>query len=643
MRSLHVAAATLNQTPLDWRGNSRRIRCAIEAARSRGAGILCLPELALTSYGCEDMFLSPAVQREAWRQLESLLPETRGLVVGIGLPVEHERALYNAVAVCVDGRLCGLVAKQHLAGDGLHYEPRWFKPWPAGVVTQHASGVPMGDLLFEVGGVCIGFEICEDAWVADRPGAHLAARGAEVVLNPSASHFAFGKYAVRERFVLDGSRAFHGTYVYANHVGNESGRAIYDGGALIAHDGRLVAAGPRFTYSESSITSAAIDLDAALVSRLRVHADPPHPDGQGRARVAVPFAWPALGACPETVRAAWETGPHLKEEEFARAVALGLFDYGRKSHSTGFVLSLSGGADSGAIACLVRLMLDFSLRELGPDEWKRFWPEATPDMPALLFTAYQATAHSGAVTRDAAHRIATALGAAHVELDVDSLVQGYRRLAEQALGRSLSWATDDLALQNVQARSRAPGVWMLANLRGALLLSTSNRSEASVGYATMDGDTAGGLAPIAGIDKAFLRRWLRWLETVGPDGMEPIPALESINAQAPTAELRPPSSHQTDEADLMPYDVLDRIERLAVRDLKGPVEVFEFLTHERRDLPADSLKLWVRRYFQLFARNQWKRERYAPSFHLDDVGLDPKSWFRFPILSSGFAAELEAL
>jgi NAD+ synthase (glutamine-hydrolysing) len=115
------------------------------------------------------------------------------------------------------------------------------------------------------------------------------------------------------------------------------------------------------------------------------------------------------------------------------------------------------------------------------------------------------------------------------------------------------------------------------HLRGALLVSTSNRSEAAVGYATMDGDTCGGLSPIAGIDKAFLRHWLVWLETSGApeDGIDALPVLKLINDQAPTAELRPSTSHQTDEDDLMPYPVLDAIERFAIRDKLLPAAVLE--------------------------------------------------------------------
>jgi NAD+ synthase (glutamine-hydrolysing) len=175
------------------------------------------------------------------------------------------------------------------------------------------------------------------------------------------------------------------------------------------------------------------------------------------------------------------------------------------------------------------------------------------------------------------------------------------------------------------------------------LLSTSNRSEAAVGYATMDGDTSGGLAPIAGIDKAFLRRWLKWCESHGPDGIGPLAALAAVNEQAPTAELRPPTAKQTDEDDLMPYELLDAIERAAIRDKMRPTEILLVAEAEFPQYQRPQLAVWIERFFRLWCRNQWKRERYAPSFHLDDENLDPKTWCRFPILSGGYERELAEL
>jgi NAD+ synthase (glutamine-hydrolysing) len=256
---------------------------------------------------------------------------------------------------------------------------------------------------------------------------------------------------------------------------------------------------------------------------------------------------------------------------------------------------------------------------------------------------YQATRNSSSTTFDAARAVAEAVGAQFFRFDVDPLVQQYIGVVADALGRPLTWEEDDVALQNIQARVRAPSVWMLANIQGALLLSTSNRSEAAVGYATMDGDTSGGLSPIAGIDKAYLRRWLKWMEHDGPDGVGPLPALALVNQQQPTAELRPLAACQTDEEDLMPYEILDDIERAAIRDKLTPLEVFRRLESQVWPYPRASLALWVERFFRLWCRNQWKRERYAPSFHLDDENLDPKTWCRFPILSGGFERELAEL
>ena len=208
-------------------------------------------------------------------------------------------------------------------------------------------------------------------------------------------------------------------------------------------------------------------------------------------------------------------------------------------------------------------------------------------------------------------------------------------IIENAIERKLTWQTDDITLQNIQARTRSPIIWMLANIRRAVLLTTSNRSEGDVGYATMDGDTSGSLSPIAGLSKVFILQWLKWAEKALDHH-----GLRLVNNLQPTAELRPPDKHQTDEDDLMPYAVLARIERLGIYERKSPREIYQAMS-EGAD--AETLKRHIRKFFTLWARNQWKRERLAPAFHLDDFNVDPRSWCRFPILSSGFEEELREL
>ena len=242
-------------------------------------------------------------------------------------------------------------------------------------------------------------------------------------------------------------------------------------------------------------------------------------------RVTDRFDWPDIAPVIQKAQLeGWERGGYLKEEEFARAVALGLFDYLRKSRSQGYVLSLSGGADSSSIAALVFLMIRMAVENIGLDGVKKklgyikaIQDCKTPEeiVGKLLTVMYQGTENSSDDTFNSAKELADDIGATFLNININGLVETYTGLIEEQLGRKLSWDTDDLALQNIQARVRAPSIWMLANINNALLLTTSNRSEAAVGYATMDGDTSGSISPITGIDKHFLRGWLRWLETVG--------------------------------------------------------------------------------------------------------------------------------
>ena len=644
--TIRVGAGCLNQLPLDWSGNRRRILAAIAQAREAHVSVLCLPELAITGYGCEDQFLSHEVAERSWESLVEIAKHTKEMVVAVGLPVWVKNAIYNSVAVLVDGEIKGLIAKKNLAGDGLHYEPRWFHAWPEGVIVTDKFGelhLPIGDPIFKLGGIRIGLEVCEDAWVADRPGRLFAGSGVDIILNPSASHFAFAKQEVREQFVVEGSRAFGAAYVYANLLGNEAGRAIYDGGGLIASAGKIVAEGRRFSFQETTLVHKSVDIERNRLLQARTVSR--KIDVEGLSEIELPFEW------PEVTRQDGQDPlpPMSKDEEFTRALALAYFDYLRKSWSNGFVVSLSGGADSAAVSSFVKIMLDLALNELGEEGVRKRLPhldlpENTQDwMKILLFCAYQGTKNSGKTTRNAARTIATALGCDYAEWEVDDLVEGYESTVESVLKRQLSWQTDDLARQNIQARVRAPGIWMMANIRNALLLATSNRSEAAVGYATMDGDTSGGLSPIAGIDKHYLREWLRFMESTGLPESPSIKELSQINVQNPTAELRPEDANQTDEDDLMPYQVLDTLERAAIRDKKGPKSALQVIRATHPQHEEEQLVDWTKKFYQLWCRNQWKRERYAVAFHVDDQNLDPKTWCRFPVLSAGFREELSQL
>jgi NAD+ synthase (glutamine-hydrolysing) len=610
---LKVAGAPVNQIPLDWENNVRNIAEGIELARDKGYELVCFPELCITGYGCEDLFLSPWVAERALEELPLLARLTEGITVVVGLPVRLQGVVYNGAAVLSNQKILGITLKQNLALDGVHYEPRWFTAWPHSTVDTLKVGnetVEAGDLIYTVDGVTFGFEICEDGWRKDaRPGYRLHERGVQLILNPSASHFAMGKSKLRERdVVLEGSTLFQCAYLFVNHIGNEAGRMIYDGDVIIAQQGRLLAVHRRLSFRNANIYGCTLDLKDPAASQTLQSLD---------------------------IRE--------RNEELTQAVALGLFDYLRKSKARGFVLSLSGGADSSACAIFVAEMVRRASLELG---WTRFCHALGLDENAvganwknavgmLLTCAYQGTKNSSQNTFNAAQQLAESIGAGFHHWTIDEQVTSYTQTIEQAIGRTLTWEQDDITLQNIQARTRSPIIWMLANVKRAVLLTTSNRSEGDVGYATMDGDTSGSFAPIAGLSKPFILQWLRWAEAqLSHTG------LYAVNHLEPTAELRPLERNQTDEADLMPYAVLEAIERHAILARRSPLQVFDAL---KTQYDPVKLKHWLQKFYRLWSANQWKRERLAPSFHLDDLNVDPRSWCRFPILSSAFAEELKKL
>jgi len=668
MKLIKVAAAVLNQTPRDWKGNKARILEAIRRAQAEGVTVLCLPEATITGYGMEDDYFCGDVPQRALRKLAEIIKEAwtpvpgRELIFCVGLPVRFNNSLYNAVATVVNGKVIGFTCKQHLAGDGIHYENRWFKPWPQGVVqlmeVPELDGYfPIGDIHFNIGGVKFGYEICEDAWVAGRPGTILATKGVDVYLNPSASHFSFGKLETRKNFVVDGSRAFNATYIYTNLVGNEAGRAVYDGGAIIASGGSLKAIGKRFSFNDVSLTTAIVDIDSTRTQNVRTASFQPNTEKYNEGCVSVPFTFPKVTDTITPIeQEGWETGPNVKHEECTRALGLALMDYMRKSHTKGFAVSLSGGADSAMVTYLCATGINLGINEIGFMGFVRKYCPHLEEFAGglnegnfvkqlaakLITTAYQATAQSGDVTRNAAAGLAKALGIPHFEFDVEPMVQDYKKLGVIVKGSELTFQDNDITLQNLQARVRAPGIWMIANMQGKLLLTTSNMSEAAVGYATMDGDTAGCVAPIAGLPKVYIREYLAWIAKTGPVVIGPLRAMTAIVEQQPTAELRPASYKQTDEDDLMPYWLLHKIETMVVKNRYVPVEIYEELK-ATIDYDNNQLIKDITKFFRLFSINQWKRERYALSFHMDDHNLDPRTWCRTPILTGGYEEELEEL
>ena len=639
MNIVRAAGATLNTTPLDFNGNLQKIKTLIQEAKNNHVDIVCFPELCISGYGCEDVFFSNSTCERSIDSLLNLVSETQGLTVVLGLPLYFQGSLYNCAVTVQNQKILGFTPKKLLPREGVHYEPRWFKPWPfhfCDTVEIRGKSYPIGDHIFKFGNASVALEICEEAWGAVRSGSE-SNHDVDLILNPSASHFSIGKYQKRCQLVAERSRSTSSFYLYTNLVGLESGRLIYDGGVIFAKAGEIVATGKRFELGGGSLFFQDLNLDLVRLQKVRSTSTAANNEIIPHKKIihANAFQDSHHGETSKSSNPA-----HTANEEFLFAEVLGLFDYLSKSQARGYVVSLSGGCDSATVATLVCQMFKIAWDHFGPHEIGNHLnipPKNYTNIQELiqncLSCIYQSTEQNSSVTQTAATKLAEQLGASFYDVNIDPLVSAYLKIGEECLGKVFKWQTDDITLQNIQARARAPMAWLLANDKGAILLSTSNRSEASVGYATMDGDTAGGLAPISGIDKPFLRKWLKWAETECEHGLGPIASLSLVNSQQPTAELRPKEASQIDEEDLMPYEILNAIEALFVRDRMSREDIsFEikkrFPHHE-----ASELNSFIDKFFKLWCFNQWKRERLAPSFHIEDQSVDPKTWCRFPILS----------
>ena len=666
--AIRIAGATLNQTVGDWSGNLARIERAIERARAEGAGLLVLPEMCVSGYSLGDRLLRMGTLRRSWDVLTRAAVAARDMVVCVGLPIRCDGVIYNAMAIVSNGVVHGLVCKENLATGDVEYEGRWYQPWEAGrvdtFVAPDGSEVLVGNLVFDLGGsATLGLEICEDGWMGVRPGSRYALAGAEIIANPSASWFAVGKHHARRRMVEQISLEDHCAYVYTSLLGCDATRLVFDGSLFIASEGDLLVEGRRFVFDDDiELVCKTVDLDlvrqrrmengswrqqvarqvagdyGALPTRVPVDVDI---SVTGMATGPPPYwAMPADPGPDPSLRWIAEAGlgPAITRDdvsflEIELALAMGLRDYMAKTGVPGYCLALSGGRDSSMVALLLRRMFRYDNADLDKDALDAF-------VRGHFTCAYMATVNSSQHTRDAARAAATEMGAEFLDGDIDEVVGGVRTIAEGMMKRRLSWddPNDDLALQNVQARARSVIIWMIANVRRYVLLATSNLSEAAVGYATMDGDTSGGLAPIADVPKGMIGPWLRWAQA-----RYDYPSIDKVLGVPASAELRPQEDAQTDEDDLMPFVVLDELMYYFVQKALDPAEIFTALWpvfSERYGGNARAFADHAARFVRMLCRAQWKRERFAISFRVLPFDLDPKGGFRFPPVQKGFEEEI---
>ena len=668
----HLAIASLNQTVGDWEGNERRAREAIAAAREVGARLLLLPEMSVSGYSLGDRVLRIGTVERSWDRLLRLADASHGMAIAAGLPLLFEGVLYNAMGLLAGGKLVGLVAKENLAVGDVEYENRYFTPWPHGRLVEYrgfdGTTAPLGTQMFELPGLgTVAFEICEDAWKGIRPGSTYALAGAEILMNPSASWFSIGKHRSRRRMVEQISREDHCVYMYASLLGCDATRLIFDGSLFLAMNGRTLAEGRRFVFDRDwEVIHQVIDLSELRHVRMEEGS---WRDQLGRARAGVFGEPPSVAPCPGRYETTAESPPpppywippepphpdpslqylettalegrtigerDLNHLELELALALALRDYVRKSGIKKLCLALSGGRDSAMVALIVGRMFKYWYPDLPTDALKARVREA-------FVCAYLATENSGRETHDAAVGVAQEVGATFLDGRIQGALDSAQSAVAAMTGETLSWADErhDLTLQNIQARLRGMLIWTVANMHNALLLVTSNKSEAAVGYTTMDGDSSGGLAPIADVPKSLVKLYLAWARQ-----FHKLEGFDRVDVMEATAELRPPGRAQTDEADLMPFPVLDQLIFAFVQLGLDPTEMFRRLWPAMKatyDGDYRGFAAHVKKFVRLFCFAQWKRERFAISFRVTSFDLDPKTGFRFPPVQAPFTEELAEL
>ena len=502
---MRVALAQLNPTVGDIAGNEAKALEALESARAAGAQLVLFPELYITGYPPEDLLLKEHFLRDARRAVQRLAEASRDLVTVVGFP-ERDVDVFNAAAVLAGGELAAIYRKVYLPNYGVFDEQRYFQSGAGGGIV-------------ELDGLRLGVTICEDIWEPGPPLSDEALAGATVIANISASPYHAGKGGERERMIEQRARDSLAAVAFCALVGGQD-ELVFDGHSIVVdHEGEVVARAAQF---EEEVLVAEIDPrgpDAARLrdARLRPAARRAQPKVDTLARLELPEE---RGPAPEP-----RVAPLLgREAEVYAALVLGLRDYVEKNGFRHAVLGLSGGIDSALVACV-------AVDALGPER---------------VSVAIMPSPYSSEETQSDARRLAENLGVEHVELEIASAMEAY----QGTLSPVFDGRDPDITEENLQARIRGNLLMALSNKFGWLVLTTGNKSEMSVGYSTLYGDTAGGFAVIKDCPKTLVYALARHRNENGG----PIPA--GILERAPSAELRP---DQRDEDSLPPYERLDPI------------------------------------------------------------------------------------
>jgi NAD+ synthase (glutamine-hydrolysing) len=537
---VRIALAQIDPTVGDLDANAAKIAEWIGRAREQGADLVIFPELSLPGYPAEDLYLKPHFIAANARAVEELARGVEGIaaLVGFAEPVlggGDFRHAHNSIAVLAGGTVQAVYRKNRLPNYAVFDEQRYFVPGAEPITV-------------DVAGLTVGLTVCEDCWVPGPPAQAEVEHGAELIANPSGSPYHRGKGREREEMFAERAREYGAWFAFCNLVGGQD-ELVFDGQSmLVSPTGEVVARAAQFE------------------EELLVCDVPPGPP--------CPLAEPLAGI-----------------DEVYEALVLGLRDYVEKNGFRHVGLALSGGIDSALVAMLA----------------------ADAVGPGRVSCVVMPSPHSSDETQQDARNIAANLGCELLEIEIEPMMAGYERALAALLdpGEALEAGAEepprdparpaepDLAAENIQARIRGNLMMALSNRHGWLVLTTGNKSEMSVGYATLYGDMAGGFAVIKDVPKGLVYELVRRRNERA--GAELVPA--SVIDRPPSAELRP---DQLDSDSLPPYDLLDRILEAYVERDEGREEMIA------AGMPAQTVDDVIR----LVDHSEYKRRQAAPGIRI---------------------------
>ncbi|MBS1127414.1 MAG: nadE [Nitrospirae bacterium] len=570
MTVLRVALAQINSTVGDLAGNAKKISDYIKKATRYKADIIAFPELALTGYPPEDLILKPQFISDNMAELRKISSRTHGITVITGFVDMDKGSLYNAAAVISEGRVIDVYHKIFLPNYGVFDEHRYFKP---------GRRFP----LYQVAGAKIGISICEDIWHREGPARVQALAGAEVIININASPYEMGKPELRGKILKERSSENAVMIAYLNAVGGQD-ELVFDGFSMVYdHEGSLIARGKQF---EEDLM--VLDLDIGRIRKFRKGRKQTSTQVSVMTACAVKKIKIPAAAYPERKRFRQPVAAAIlkREEEVYRALVLGTSDYVKKNGFTGVVIGLSGGIDSSLVAAIAADAI------------------GSGNVTGLFMPSKYTSQESA----EDAFGLAANFGIAIRELPIDAILTTYQSVLSDAFkGRK-----EDTTEENLQARIRGNLLMAFSNKFGCLVLTTGNKSEMSVGYATLYGDMAGGFAVIKDVPKTLVYDISIWRNSVG-DGRA-IP--DRVLWKEPTAELKP---DQKDSDTLPPYAVLDPILKAYVEDEVS----FEDILKMGCD-PASAGKV-----IRMVDKSEYKRRQAPPGIKITSRAFGRDR--RFPI------------